>query len=74
MVTVPSRHVLPHLADGAIDIPWAVIEYQFPEMAFAHPQAEVRRRFAGWHLSLPMDEVLSQAPPELWRVTSRRQI
>ena len=68
VVTVPSRHVLPHLADGAIDIPWAVIEYQFPEMAFALPQAEVRRRFAGWHLSLPMDEVLSQAPPELWRV------
>ena len=60
--------MLPHLADGAIDIPWAVIEYQFPEMAFALPQAEVRRRFAAGMLSLPMDEVLSQAPPEMWRV------
>src|SRR5262249_24809391 len=68
VLTVPSRHVLPHLAEGAIDVPWAVIEYQSPEMAFALPQAEVRRRFTGWNLSLPMDEVLSQIPPEMWRV------
>jgi hypothetical protein len=68
VLVVPRRLVVPQLADGAVEIAWTLIEDQFPELAFAVPPAEMRQRFAGWALSLPMDEVVRQVPAELWRV------
>jgi hypothetical protein len=67
VLLVPQRLVLPQLGEGAVEIAWALIEDQFPELAFAAPPAEMRQRFAGWVLSLPMDEVVRQIPTELWR-------
>ena len=67
VLLVPRRLVLPQLGEGAVEIAWALIEDQFPELAFAAPPAEMRQRFAGWALSLPMDEVVRQIPTELWR-------
>ena len=68
VLLVPRRLVLPQLAEGAVDIAWPLIEAQFPELAFAAPPAEMRKRFKGWALSLPMDEVVRQMPPDLLRV------
>jgi hypothetical protein len=68
VLLVPRRLVLPQLGEGAVEVAWALVESQFPELAFAMPQAEVRRRFPEWVLSLPMDVVVSQVPPELFRV------
>jgi hypothetical protein len=68
VLLVPRRHVLPQLGEGAVEVAWALVEGQFPELAFAMPQAEVRRRFPEWVLSLPMDVVVSQIPFDLFRV------
>jgi len=68
VLLVPRRLVLPQLGEGAVEVAWALVEGQFPELAFAMPQAEVRRRFPEWVLSLPMDVVVSQVPPDLFRV------
>jgi hypothetical protein len=65
VLLVPSRLVLPQLGEGAVEVSWTLVDGQFPELAFAMPQAEVRRRFPGWVLSLPMDVVVRQIPRDL---------
>ncbi|HEU4369686.1 MAG TPA: hypothetical protein VFV05_15810 [Methylomirabilota bacterium] len=67
-LVVPRRLVVPQLREGVVEVAWPLIEDQFPELAFAVPPAEMRHRFSGWVLSLPMDEVVRQVPPELWRL------
>jgi hypothetical protein len=67
VLLVPHRLVLPQLGEGAVEIAWTLVDSQFPELAFAMPQADVRRRFPGWVLSLPMDEVVRQIPADLFQ-------
>lgn len=69
VLLVPRRLVLQQLGEGAVEIAWTLVDGQFPELAFAIPQAEVRRRFPGWVLSLPMDEVVRQIPADLFQVS-----
>jgi hypothetical protein len=68
VLLVPRRLVVPQLGEGAVEIAWTNIEEQFPELAFALPPSEVRKRFPGWVLSLPMDEVVRQIPADLLRL------
>jgi hypothetical protein len=68
VLLVPRRLVLPQLGEGAVEVAWTLVEGQFPELAFAMPPAEVRRRFPEWVLSLPMDVVVSQVPMDLFRM------
>src|SRR4029079_473863 len=54
-LVVPRRRVVPQLREGAIEIPWTLIEDQFAELALAVPRGEMRKRYPDWVLSLPLD-------------------
>ncbi|RPH74261.1 MAG: hypothetical protein EHM88_23065 [Candidatus Rokuibacteriota bacterium] len=61
---VPRRLVLARMREGGIAIDWATVAPQFPELALGMSEAEFRNRYPDLKLSLPLDEVLSQLPPE----------
>jgi hypothetical protein len=67
MLVVPRRLVIPQLQEGAVEIAWIDVDTQFPELAFAMPPHEVRAKFPGWKLTLPLDEIVRQLPPEMFR-------
>jgi hypothetical protein len=67
-LVVPERLVIPQLGEGVVEIPWTLLEDQFPDLALAVPRSEIRRRYPDWVLSLPMDEIVGQLPADLVRL------
>ena len=61
---VPRRIVLARMRQGGIAIDWATVASQFPELALGISEAEFRNRYPELKLWLPLDEVLSQLPPD----------
>jgi len=59
-LVIPAHVVAEQLGEGAVEVEWAVIESQFPALASALPEVELRARFVGWRLALPMDDVVRQ--------------
>lgn len=66
VLVIPVSVVTPQLAEGSVEVEWAVIEAQFPALASALPAPALRARFVGWRLQLPMDEVVRQLPPDVF--------
>jgi len=64
VLLVPRRVVLAQMREGGIAIDWATVAPQFPELALGISEAEFRYRYRDLKLSLPLDEVLSQLPPD----------
>ena len=63
-ITVPRKIVLPMLPEGAIQVPWPIVASQFPALAFAMSDVEFRQKFPDLKLTLPLDDVLRQLPPD----------
>ena len=64
VLLVPQRVVLAQMGEGGIAIDWATVAPQFPELALGMSEAEFRNRYRDLKLSLPVDEVLAQLPPD----------
>jgi hypothetical protein len=64
VLLVPQRVVLAQMGAGGIAIDWATVAPQFPELALGMSEAEFRNRYRDLTLSLPVDEVLAQLPPD----------
>jgi hypothetical protein len=66
---VPTRLVVPQLADGYVTVAWEEVADQFPRHALAVNEATVRDGLAEGRLVLPLDEVVRRLPPELFAST-----
>jgi len=44
-LTVPRRIVVAQLPEGAVQVDWAIVASQFPELAFAMSDVEFRRQY-----------------------------
>jgi hypothetical protein len=69
-LTIPLRLILPQLAEGSVEIAWALVEAQFPELAYAEERPEFEDRFPNLRLTLPIDEIVRQLPPAIFRVAA----
>ncbi|MEX2148501.1 MAG: hypothetical protein WED01_15970 [Candidatus Rokuibacteriota bacterium] len=63
---VPRSLVVAQLAEGQVEVAWALVEDQFPTLAFALEASEIRRRYPELRLLLPLDLVVSQLPPAVF--------
>src|SRR5204863_4047588 len=70
VLVVPRRLVMPQLQEGAVEIAWALLEDQFPALAFAVPVIEVRTKLPDWRLTLPLDEIVRQLPHDTFHGTA----
>jgi hypothetical protein len=66
---VPTRLVVPQLADGYVTVAWDEVADQFPRHALAVNEATVRDGLAEGRIVLPLDEVVRRLPPELFAST-----
>ena len=62
---VPRRVVLAQMRAGGIAIDWLTVAAQFPALALGISVADFRSRYPDLKLSLPVDEVLAQLPPDM---------
>ncbi|MGH7356293.1 MAG: hypothetical protein ACRELS_17180, partial [Candidatus Rokuibacteriota bacterium] len=69
-LVIPLRLILPQLAEGSVEIAWALVDAQFPELGFAEELPEFGERFPKLSLTLPIDEIVRQLPPEIFRVAA----
>ena len=69
-LVIPLRLILPQLAEGGVEIAWALVEAQFPELAFAAAAHEFEDRFPKLRLTLPIDEIVRQLPAGIFRVAA----
>jgi hypothetical protein len=65
-VLVPRTLVVPQLGEGVVEVAWALVEDQFPALAFALELSEIHKRYPDLRLSLPLDLVVKQLPPGLY--------
>ncbi len=63
---VPRSLVVAQLAEGQVEVAWALVEDQFPTLAFALEASEIRKRYPELRLLLPLDLVVSQLPPAVF--------
>jgi hypothetical protein len=63
---VPTRLVLPQLADGFVTVAWEEVADQFPRHALAVNEAAVRDGLPEGRIVLPLDEVVRRLPPEMF--------
>jgi hypothetical protein len=63
---VPRSLVLAQLGEGRVEVPWTLVEDQFPTLGFALETSEIRTRYPDLRLSLPLDLVVRQVPPEVF--------
>lgn len=68
---VPCRLVVPQLADGLVQVPWAAVAGQFPRTLRAASDAKVREALGASGLVLPLDEIVPQLPPDVFAMSSR---
>jgi hypothetical protein len=64
---VPRRLALVQLGEGLVRAGWGVVAEQFPRSLLAMADDAIRRHLADGQLVLPLDEVVSQMPAELFR-------
>ena len=65
---VPQRLVLAQLAEGLVRAGWETVAEQFPRHLLALNDADITRRLREGQLVLPLDELVPQLAPELFRV------
>jgi hypothetical protein len=61
---VPRRAVLARMREGGIAVDWQTVAAQFPELVLGMSAADFRHQYPDLTLSLPVDEVLAQLPPD----------
>jgi len=66
---IPQRLVLAQLAEGIVRAGWETVADQFPKPLLALGDAEIAKRLRDGQLVLPLDELVPQLPPELFRST-----
>lgn len=69
VVTVPIDCVLPQLGEGLVTVAWEIVADQFPRDVLAITDDEVKTGLREGGLVLPLDEVVSQLPHELFAAT-----
>ncbi len=69
VVTVPIDCVLPQLGEGLVTVAWDIVANQFPRDVLAITDDEVKTGLREGGLVLPLDEVVSQLPHELFAAT-----
>jgi hypothetical protein len=67
---VPTRIVVPQLADGAVSVSWDEVADQFPRHALAVNEATVRDRLPEGRIVLPLDEIVRRLPPEMFATST----
>ena len=67
---VPTRIVVPQLADGAVSVSWDEVADQFPRHALAVNEATVRDRLPEGRIVLPLDEIVRRLPPEMFAAST----
>ena len=67
---VPTRLVVPQLADGAVSVSWDEVADQFPRHALAVNEATVRDRLPEGRIVLPLDEIVRRLPPEMFAAST----
>jgi len=67
---VPRRVVLAQMRAGGIAVDWPTVAAQFPELALGMSAADFRYQYPDLTLSLPVDEVLAQLPPDTMALAS----
>ena len=63
---VPTRLVVPQLADGFVTVLWEEVADQFPRHALAVNEATVRDGLPEGRIVLPLDEVVRRLPAEMF--------
>lgn len=63
---VPTRLVVPQLAEGFVTVRWEEVADQFPRHALAVNEATVRDGLPEGRIVLPLDEVVRRLPPEMF--------
>ena len=66
---VPQRILLPQVAEGQAQVDWNVVAEQVPVQVLAWAHAEIRRHLPGGVLTLPLDEVVRQLPPDVFALS-----
>jgi hypothetical protein len=69
---VPQALVVSQLAEGAVYAPWETVAAQFPAAVLAIESADVAKRLEGGRLSLPLDEIIRQLPPDVFGAAMAR--
>jgi hypothetical protein len=64
---VPQSLVLSQLAEGLIRVKWDVVASQFPRETLVVTDADMMARLPNG-ITLPLDEVISQVPPDLFTI------
>ncbi len=67
---VPTRLVVPQLADGVVSVSWDEVADQFPRHALAVNEATMRDRLPEGRIVLPLDEVVRRLPPEMFAAST----
>ena len=62
---IPQSLVLSQLAEGLIRVKWDAVASQFPRETLTVPDSDVMTRLPNG-ITLPLDEVISQIPPDLF--------
>jgi hypothetical protein len=70
-LAIPQRLVLAQLSEGFVRAGWEVVAAQFPRDLLAMSDEEITRQLADGQLVLPLDELIPQLPPELFRLRGR---
>ncbi len=69
---VPQTLVVSQLAEGAVYAPWETVAAQFPAAVLAVDPADVKGRLEEGRLSLPLDEIIRQLPPQVFGAAMAR--
>jgi len=72
VLLVPQALVVSQLAEGAVYAKWETVAAQFPSTVLAVDPADVRERLAEGRLSLPLDEIIRQLPPDVFGAAMAR--
>jgi hypothetical protein len=65
-LVVAQALIVPQLGEGAVHVAWDAVVEQFPAEVFAGPPADVKDRIEAGRLSLPLDEIVRQLPPDVF--------
>ena len=72
VLLVPQALVVSQLAEGAVYAPWETVAAQFPAAVLAVEPADVKGRLEEGRLSLPLDEIIRQLPPQVFGAAMAR--
>jgi hypothetical protein len=71
-LVVAQALILPQLGEGAVHVAWEAVVEQFPVEVFAMAPADVRDLIEDGRLSLPLDEIVRQLPPDVFGAAMAR--